>query len=43
MSITCPECQAPLEPQNGVAHCDSCNKDIALVARCPECHQPPRY
>lgn len=40
MSITCPECQAPLEPQNGVAHCDSCNKDIALEARCPECHQP---
>lgn len=40
MSITCPECRAPLESQNGVAHCDSCNKDIALEARCPECHQP---
>lgn len=40
MTITCPDCQAPLEPQNGVAHCESCNKDIALEARCPECHQP---
>jgi Zn finger protein HypA/HybF involved in hydrogenase expression len=28
MSITCPECHAELEPQNGVAHCDNCNKDI---------------
>jgi hypothetical protein len=40
MTITCPDCQAPLEPLNGVAHCESCNKDIALEARCPECHQP---
>lgn len=40
MTITCPDCRAPLEPQNGVAHCESCNKDIALEARCPECHQP---
>jgi hypothetical protein len=40
MTITCPDCQAPLEPLNGVAHCENCNKDIALEARCPECHQP---
>lgn len=40
MTITCPDCQTPLEPLNGVAHCESCNKDIALEARCPECHQP---
>ena len=40
MTITCPDCQAPLEPLNGMAHCESCNKDIALEARCPECHQP---
>ena len=23
-----------------MAHCENCNKDIALEARCPECHQP---
>ncbi|PWG71229.1 hypothetical protein DEM28_09040 [Enterobacter mori] len=40
MTIICPNCQASLEPQNGVARCESCNKDIALEARCPECHQP---
>ena len=40
MTITCPDCQTPLEPLNGVAHCENCNKDIALEARCPECHQP---
>ena len=40
MTITCPDCRATLEPQNGVAHCENCNKDIALEARCPECHQP---
>ncbi|ADO47516.1 zinc ribbon domain-containing protein [[Enterobacter] lignolyticus] len=40
MSITCPDCHAELEPQNGVAHCDRCNKDIPLEARCPECHKP---
>lgn len=43
MTITCPDCQTPLEPLNGVAHCENCNKDIALEARCPECHQPLRY
>ncbi len=40
MSITCPDCHAALEPQNGIAHCDSCNNDIPLEARCPDCHQP---
>ena len=40
MTITCPDCQATLEPQNGVAQCENCKKDIALEARCPECHQP---
>jgi hypothetical protein len=40
MSITCPDCHAELEVQNGVAHCEHCDKDIALEARCPECHQP---
>ena len=40
MSMTCPDCHAELEPQNGVAHCENCKKDIPLEARCPECHQP---
>ncbi len=40
MSITCPDCHAELEVQNGVAHCEHCDKNIALEARCPECHQP---
>ena len=40
MSMPCPDCHAALEPQNGIAHCDSCNKDIPLEARCPDCHQP---
>ena len=30
MTITCPDCQAPLEPLNGEAHCESCNTDLAL-------------
>ena len=40
MSIACPTCHTELEPQNGVAYCEHCHKDIALEARCPECHQP---
>lgn len=35
MSMTCPDCHAELEPQNGVAHCENCKKDIPLEARCP--------
>lgn len=40
MSIICPGCHAELEPQNGAVHCESCQKDFQLEARCPECHQP---
>lgn len=40
MSIICPDCHAELEQQNGAAHCESCQKDFQLEARCPECHQP---
>ncbi|QMR44557.1 zinc ribbon domain-containing protein [Citrobacter sp. wls829] len=39
MSVTCPDCQTRVEPQNGAAHCENCHKDIQLEARCPECHQ----
>jgi Zn finger protein HypA/HybF involved in hydrogenase expression len=39
MSVTCPDCHTPVEPQNGAAHCENCHKDIQLEARCPECHQ----
>lgn len=38
MSVTCPDCQTRVEPQNGAAHCENCHKDIQLEARCPECH-----
>lgn len=40
MPVTCPDCHAELTPQNGLAHCAACNKEIALQALCPECHQP---
>ncbi|RNW21595.1 zinc ribbon domain-containing protein [Citrobacter werkmanii] len=40
MSIICPDCHAELEPQNGAARCENCQKDFQLEARCPECHQP---
>ena len=40
MSINCPDCHAELVPQSGAAHCDSCNNDIPLEARCTDCHQP---
>lgn len=32
MSIACPTCHTELEPQNGVAYCEHCHKDIALEA-----------
>ena len=40
MSIICPDYHAELEPVNGMAHCESGDKDIALEALCPDCHQP---
>lgn len=40
MSVICPDCHAELEPVNGMAHCEMCDKDIALQALCPDCHQP---
>ena len=40
MSIICPDCHAELKPVNGMANCESCDKDIALEALCPDCHQP---
>ncbi|MFL3519531.1 zinc ribbon domain-containing protein [Citrobacter cronae] len=40
MSIICPDCHAELEPQNGAARCESCQKDFQLEARCPEYYQP---
>lgn len=40
MTIICPTCKATLEHENGMAHCGNCGNDIALVASCPECHQP---
>ena len=30
MSITCPDCHAELEVQNGVAHCEHCDARLGL-------------
>lgn len=40
MTIICPDCLTEMEPQNGMAHCESCDKDFQLDTRCPECNQP---
>ena len=39
MTIICPDCLTEMEPQNGMAHCESCDKDFQLDTRCPECNQ----
>ncbi|EQB8218282.1 TPA: zinc ribbon domain-containing protein [Klebsiella aerogenes] len=40
MELNCPICHARLEAQSNSAHCAHCEKDFALEARCPDCHQP---
>lgn len=40
MELNCPICHARLETQGNDAHCAHCEKDFALEARCPDCHQP---
>ncbi|HDG1698944.1 TPA: zinc ribbon domain-containing protein [Kluyvera ascorbata] len=40
MEFICPTCQASLEVLGNQAHCDHCEKDFTLEARCPECHKP---
>ena len=40
MEFICPPCQASLEVQGNQAHCDRCEQDFTLEARCPECHKP---
>ncbi|VFS64046.1 Protein of uncharacterised function (DUF1407) [Kluyvera cryocrescens] len=40
MEFICPICQASLEVQGNHAHCQRCEKEYTLEARCPECHQP---
>lgn len=40
MEFICPTCQASLEVQSNQAHCDRCEQDFTLEARCPECHKP---
>ncbi|AKK83749.1 hypothetical protein ABY61_21625 [Klebsiella aerogenes] len=40
MELNCPICHARLETQGNGAHCAHCEKDFALEARCPDCHQP---
>ncbi|MCT4707162.1 zinc ribbon domain-containing protein [Enterobacteriaceae bacterium H11S18] len=40
MDINCPICDRQLQEIDGGGHCDSCNQDFKLEARCPDCHQP---
>ncbi|MFU0870921.1 zinc ribbon domain-containing protein [Kluyvera sichuanensis] len=40
MEFICPTCQASLEVQVNQAHCDRCEQDFTLEARCPECLKP---
>ena len=40
MEFICPTCQASLEVQGNQAHCDRCEQDFTLEARCPECQKP---
>lgn len=40
MEINCPICDKPLAATDNPAHCESCNQDFRVEARCPECHKP---
>lgn len=40
MEVNCPDCQQPLEQNDGSAHCPGCGKDFRLAPLCPECHRP---
>ncbi|MBC1187321.1 zinc ribbon domain-containing protein [Kluyvera sichuanensis] len=40
MEFICPTCQASLEVLGNQAHCDRCEQDFTLEARCPECLKP---
>ena len=51
MEFICPTCQASLEVQGNQAHCDRCEQDFTLEARCrvmglpavaPLSTEPPR-
>ncbi|MFH3260995.1 zinc ribbon domain-containing protein [Klebsiella aerogenes] len=39
MELNCPICHARLETQGNGAHCAHCEKEFAVEARCPDCHQ----
>lgn len=40
MELCCPVCNQPLSRTDGGAHCDGCQQDFLLEARCPDCHKP---
>ncbi len=40
MELNCPVCGKTLSSADSGAHCESCNMDFALEARCPDCHKP---
>ncbi|HHG8771737.1 TPA: zinc ribbon domain-containing protein [Raoultella planticola] len=40
MELNCPICDKTLSVTERGAHCESCNMDFTLEARCPECRRP---
>ena len=40
MELICPVCQHPLDRHGDNAHCETCQTDFSVEARCPDCHQP---
>lgn len=40
MEFNCPGCDKPLSATESGTHCENCNHDFLLGARCPECHNP---
>ena len=40
MEMKCPNCEKQLLQTGSGAHCETCQQDFALQARCPDCHKP---
>ncbi|MBB3304498.1 MULTISPECIES: zinc ribbon domain-containing protein [unclassified Enterobacter] len=40
MNFSCPACQQLLTHNETGFNCPSCERHFALIALCPDCHQP---
>lgn len=40
MELNCPVCGKTLSGTESGAHCEGCQMDFTLEARCPDCHKP---